>query len=123
MSASDGFIALLQDLLAGAVPFEGRRMFGGAGLFSRGVMFAIVIDDALYLKADAVTATDFEREGLAPFSYARNGRTVALSYWRAPERLFDDPDAMLAWAARALDVARRTAARAPRAASRKRRAS
>ena len=44
-------------------------MFGGAGIYAEGTMFAIVVDGVIYLKADEQTVTAFEREGLAPFTY------------------------------------------------------
>jgi len=110
MGASDGFIELLRELLADIGPLGVRRMFSGAGLFADGLMFGIVIDDVLYLKADDTTRGDFEAEGLAPFSYQRNGRAVDLSYWRSPERLLDDADEMRCWAQRALGVAKKKAA-------------
>lgn len=119
MGVSDGYIELLKDLLADLAPISARRMFSGVGLFAQGVMFAIVIDDVLYLKADKETQASFEAEGLGPFSYNRSGRTVALSYWRAPERLLDDRDDMLDWAQRALAVAKRTSAKASRGKRRK----
>lgn len=111
MAASEGFLDLLKDNLGGLGPVSFRRMFGGAGVYADGVMFALVADDTLYLKADEETKTAFEHEGLAPFSYTGRGRTIALSYWRAPERLLDDPDEMTEWAQIALAVARRAAAR------------
>jgi len=115
MGASDGFLTLLQDLLSGLGLLSVRRMFGGAGLFANGMMFAIVIDDVLYLKADNKTRGAFEAEGMSPFSYERNGRPVELSYWRAPERLLDDGEELCAWAWRARDVAGR---KPPKAKSR-----
>jgi DNA transformation protein len=89
-----------------------RRMFGGAGIFSQGLMFGLVADDAIYLKVDAASIPDFEREGSEAFTYTRsNSRggdgTAALSYWRLPERLYDDPEELKIWAARALAVAER----------------
>lgn len=119
MGASEGFIALLKDLLSGIPPVSVRRMFGGAGLFSDGVMFAIVIDDVLYLKADASTCTAFESEGMTPFSYERHGRRVTLSYWRAPEGLFDDSDELQSWALQALSVAKQHSVRTTRRKRRK----
>jgi DNA transformation protein len=68
-------------------------------------MFGLVIDDTLYLKADDATKGTFEAEGLGPFLYSARGRSVAMSYWRAPERLLDDPEEMVGWARTALDVA------------------
>jgi DNA transformation protein len=89
-----------------------RRMFGGAGLYADGVMFALLSSDLIYLKADAVTARDFERENCAPFQYdTKTGRRAVMSYWRLPERLYDDADELALWARRAVAVARQGAAR------------
>jgi DNA transformation protein len=89
-----------------------RRMFGGAGVFAEGLMIALVVDGVIFLKADARTIPQFEREGLAPFSYRAKGGTRTLtSYWRMPERLYDDPDELAVWARRALESAKRSGAR------------
>ena len=52
MTASAGFVELLKDALSGLGPVSVRRMFGGAGVYADGVMFGLVADDTLYLKAD-----------------------------------------------------------------------
>lgn len=92
-----------------------RRMFGGAGLFVEGVMFALVSDEVIYLKADDGGVSAFEAENCAPFSYAtKTGRHTLTSYWRLPERLYDDPEELAAWARRALVVARTKAGTKPR---------
>lgn len=101
------FLELIRDAMAADGAVSARRMFGGAGIFSGGVMFALVADGVLYLKTDDEGRAAFESEGLERFVYHRKMRPVALSYWRAPERLLDDPDEMRLWAGRALDVARR----------------
>lgn len=108
MVASDGYLLFVKDLLNELGPVMIRRMFGGAGIFCDGVMFALVADDVLYLKADDDTRASFEAERCAPFSYATTGgRNTIMSYWRTPERLFDEPDELVAWARRALGAARR----------------
>jgi DNA transformation protein len=86
---------------------EARRMFGGHGVFRDGLMFALVVEDVLYLKADAETAGDFEARGLARFQYHKQGKTVSLSYYTAPDEIFDDPDEACAWARRAYAAALR----------------
>ena len=87
-------------------PITVRRMFGGAGVFRDGLMFALIADEVVYLKADETTEGDFKVEGLSPFTYQtkRNPRTV-MSYWRAPERCLDDPDEMTDWCRKAFAVA------------------
>ncbi len=90
-------------------------MFGGSGIYDDDLMFALSTGDELYLKADRQTEPDFEAEGSRPFTYeAKNGRRVAMSYWRAPDRLFDDADEMAQWAGKALAAARRAALAKPR---------
>jgi len=115
VTASPEFLDHLRDMLGGFGPFAVRRMFGGAGLFRDGVMFALVADDVLYLKADDVSRAAFTAAGSSPFTYDRKGRdAVVMSYWRAPEEDMDDADALAAWAARGWEAARRAAAKKPR---------
>jgi DNA transformation protein and related proteins len=88
---------------------EVRRMFGGAGIYWQGTMFALVADGVIYLKADRQNAPAFEREKLEPFIYAtRAGRRAVMSYRRMPDRLYDDPDELAGWAQAALAAARRS---------------
>jgi DNA transformation protein and related proteins len=100
----------IRDLFGQFGPVTVKRMFGGAGLWSDGLMFGLVFDGAIFLKVDATSIPDFEREGSRPFVYTRaksSGRVgrASLSYWRLPERLYDDPDELAVWAVRALAVA------------------
>lgn len=84
-----------------------RRMFGGAGLFDQGLMFGLVVDGQIYLKADPETVPAFEAEGCEPFGYdTKHGRRVLTSYWRLPERLYDEPGELAQWARTAHGVAR-----------------
>jgi DNA transformation protein and related proteins len=102
----------IRDLFAPFGPVTVRRMFGGAGIYREGLMFALVFDGAIFLKVDEASIPDFEREGSRPFVYTRAkspgkvGR-ASLSYWRLPERLYDDPEELAVWAERALAIAQR----------------
>ena len=122
----------IRELFAPFGPVTVRRMFGGAGIWSEGLMFALVFDGAIFLKVDETSIPDFKREGSRPFVYTRAkspgkiGR-ASLSYWRLPERLYDDPDELALWAARAHSIAerkksapRKRAARAKHKAPRRR---
>ena len=101
------FIPFVQELLDGWGPVTARRMFGGHGLYHEGLMFAIVMDQRLYLKADEVNRPEFEALGLAPFTYPMKGKEVALSYWSAPDAIFDEPCEAVRWARSAWDAALR----------------
>ncbi len=102
----------IRELFAPFGPVTVKRMFGGAGIWSEGLMFGLVFDGAIFLKVDESSIPDFEREGSQAFVYTRaksKGRVgrASLSYWRLPERLYDDPDELAVWAARALAIAER----------------
>src|SRR5262245_15474799 len=102
----------IRELFASFGPVTVRRMFGGAGIYADGTMFALIAGNEIFLKADSHTIPNFERESLGPFSYAtKDGRHSIMSYWRMPERLYDDPDELARWARAALETARRSGTR------------
>ena len=121
MVASDSFADFLREQLAPLGHVTMRRMFGKTGVFCDRLMLGIVSDDALYFRVDDHNRTVFkESETLPPLNYVKKGSTIDLAFWRAPERLFDEPDELLAWARAALAAARRVAAKSERPAPRQR---
>ena len=112
MVASDSFAEFLREQLAPLGRVTLRRMFGKTGVFCDGVMFGMVTDNMLYLRVDDDNRLAFkEAESSPPLSYAKKGETIDLSFWRAPERLFDEPDELVRWARAALAAAGRVAAK------------
>lgn len=83
-------------------------MFGGYGLYKDDLIFAIVINDVLYLKADAAIKREFSSLGLRPFSYMTQGRQVTIQYFEAPPDVFEQPEVMQEWTQKALGAALRT---------------
>jgi len=82
-------------------------MFGGYGIYHQGIMFALVADDTLYLKADAELAEQFLARGLPMFTYEKGGRTIGISYYMAPDDALEDPDELRHWAMQSFEVALR----------------
>ncbi len=107
MSAAE----LAQDLFAGLGSIRIKRMFGGAGVYAGEVMFALIADDTIHIKADASLARALEAEGSGPFVWVpprgpKAGQAIAMSYWRLPDAALDDPELACEWGRRALDIAR-----------------
>jgi DNA transformation protein len=120
MVASNGFAEFLRERLAPLGPVAMRRMFGKTGVFCDGLMFAMVTDDTLYFRVDDHNRAAFkEAESAPPLNYKKKGRTIDLSFWRAPERLLDEPDELVTWARTALAAARRVATTRESAAPRR----
>ncbi|ROH87254.1 TfoX family protein [Pseudomethylobacillus aquaticus] len=99
------FVDYLHEVFVRFGPVEARKMFGGYGLYHQGVMFALVVDEQLYLKTDAGSAGLFAAQHLAPFSYRRGDKTIKMSYHLAPEQIYDDAELAAVWARRAFAVA------------------
>ena len=117
MVASDSFAEFLREQLASLGHVTMRRMFGKTGVFCDGLMFAMVTDDTLYFRVDEHNRAAFkEAASFPPLNYEKKGSSIDLSFWRAPERLFDEPDEFVAWARTALAAARRVAAKRERTA-------
>ena len=118
MVASDSFAEFLKEQLAPLGHITLRRMFGKTGLFCDGLMLGMVTDNTLYFRVDDHNRTAFtEAASAPPLNYRKQGETIDLAFWRAPERLFDEPDELVEWARLALGAAGRVAVKrtAPRA--------
>ncbi|OQW62065.1 MAG: hypothetical protein A4S17_08465 [Proteobacteria bacterium HN_bin10] len=109
--ASDSFHDFVKELFASLGPVQIKRMFGGAGGYADGVMFLLLADDAIYLKADDALKAELREVGCGPFvwepqSGPRAGEKVDLGYWRLPDSAMDDPDEAAIWGRKALAVAK-----------------
>ena len=104
-----GNIDLLEDACA-KLPHTSRKMFGGHGLFAQnGGMFAgIVDDDRIVLKfARGEPAGDeFRKAGGVPRVYKGKQGAMSMEEWLlVPDEMYDEPQALAAWAAKAHRVA------------------
>jgi DNA transformation protein and related proteins len=108
--SSPSFVDHVLDLLSLVGEVQARAMFGGHGLYARGVMFALVADDELFLKADDTGRPRFLEAGCTPFVYESPKGPMEMSYYRPPDAAHEDAEAMLPWARLALDAALRAQA-------------
>ena len=108
MSTDSSFVDEVVDRLQLTGPASARRMFGGYGIFQNDLMFALIADNELYLKADKLSSHFFTDNDLPAFTYSKaNGKEYKMSYFQAPESFFEDNDETVLWANRALDAALR----------------
>lgn len=123
MARDDALIDHCLELLAPLGQARARRMFGGHGIRLDGLFIALLADNTLYLKADALVQPQFAAAGCAPFVYiAGGGKRAVMAYWSAPEEAMESPAGMAPWARLALASALRAAASKAAAKPRKARA-
>lgn len=111
MPVDNSFVDEVMDLLSQSSSVTSRRMFGGVGIFHNGLMFALIADSELFLKADEQSVHFFNDENCPAFSYSKaDGKEFKMSYYRSPESFFEEPEQTELWAKRA----QAAAFRAPR---------
>jgi DNA transformation protein len=118
--ADDSFHAFVKELFAGMGPVQIKRMFGGAGIYSGGLMFGLIFNDTIHVRAkDEKMQAALGAEGSGPFVWTpqngpRKGEKIDLGYWRLPEAALDDPDEAVKWGRKALALAKAKAAAKPK---------
>lgn len=105
MAVSPSFQAFVEDQLGQVTPVRTRRMFGGLGVYSGELFFALADDDVLYFKVDDENRPDFEAAGMEAFRPYGDDRTM--QYYQVPGDVLEDDDLLAAWVEKAMDVARR----------------
>jgi DNA transformation protein len=113
LRVSDGFRTFVLDQLEAIGDVTPKAMFGGVGLYSRGVFFGILAADVLYLKTDDTNKPDFERAGSKPFTPFAD-RPGTMQYWAVPLGVLESAPELAVWARKAIAAARRTGAKKTR---------
>ena len=101
------FVEFLHEVFVEFGPIRSRKMFGGHGIYHQDLMFGLVASDELYLKTDKESASLFEELGLGPFEFKTKDKVIKMSYYQAPEAIYDDPEIARDWAIIAFDAALR----------------
>ncbi|MGX9418340.1 TfoX/Sxy family DNA transformation protein [Vibrio sp. RC27] len=82
-----------------------RSMFGGFGIFANGVMFALVVQNRLHIRADKLTLDDFKSRGYKPYSYAKRGFPVVTKYYALDDNCWNNPEDVFTLGKNAFDFA------------------
>ena len=103
MAVSNDFLDYILDQFSAWGQVTARKMFGGAGLYREGKMFALIADNVAYLKVDATNKDKFEAAGSSPFKPYPNKPTV-MSYYEIPPEILEAPEELIAWAEESLAI-------------------
>lgn len=105
MSRRSEFVEFVTEQMSFVGGLRVRAMFGGYGVYRDDRIFAIIVDDRLYFKADPITRAEFEAKGLSPFTYVARGKSVTMQYFEAPPEVFEEPGTMRSWVQKAYGAA------------------
>lgn len=114
MAYDPDFGTWVEEHFAALGPLTIKRMFGGAAVYADGLVFALLDDGAVWLKADDLNEPELRAAGALPFTYpGKDGRMMTMAYWSLPDTALDDPDEAVRWARGAMEAAVRKASRKP----------
>lgn len=99
MAVDQGLVEWVKEAMAPVGTVTSRAMMGGATLYCSGTIFAIVLRDSLWFKADPASDAEWDAAGCERFTYDRDGSTATMNYRRAPDDVYDDAEALRDWAA------------------------
>jgi DNA transformation protein len=111
MPVSNDYLTYVLEQLSDVGPIGTRRMFGAVALYHEERTFAIIDDDALYMKTDDSNRPDYEARGARPFYPDPNDPEAIMSYYAVPADVLEDRDELTVWARKASAVAAAAAAR------------
>jgi len=103
MAVSESYREFVLEQLGRVMPVTGKSMFGGVGIYTQGLFFALIAEDSLYFKVDDTTRQDFERLGMEPFR--PYGEDSAMGYYEVPADVVEDSVQLAAWMKKATDIA------------------
>ncbi len=103
MAVSESYRDFVLEQLGRVAPVTAKSMFGGVGIYARGLFFALIAEDRLYFKVDEVTRPDFERLAMEPFRPF--GEESAMGYYEVPADVVEDAVQLAPWMTKAIEVA------------------
>jgi DNA transformation protein and related proteins len=103
MGVSKSYREFVLEQLGRVTLVTGKSMFGGVGVYSQGLFFALIAEDRLYFKVNDVTRPEFERRGMEPFRPF--GEDSAMGYFEVPADVVEDVGLLELWMRKAIDVA------------------
>jgi DNA transformation protein and related proteins len=106
LKVSDAFKTFVIEQLSDLDDLVARAMFGGVGLYERGVFFGIMAHDRLYLKVDELTRPDYARVGARPFKPYPD-RSGTMQYYEVPVNVLESAQDLTDWARKAVAAAKR----------------
>ena len=102
----------VQEHFAAVGPMQIKPMFGAAAVYSQGLIFALLDDGVVWLKADEENEPALRAAGSVQFTYPmKDGRVMPMAYWSLPDAAVDDPDEAANWGRLSIAAALRKAAK------------
>jgi DNA transformation protein len=101
----NSFKEFVLDQMSALPDVRAKAMFGAHGLYSGEHFFGILDEGRLFFKTDEVSQVDYTARGIGPFTYESKGRVLTMRYYEVPPDILENPQELVVWARRAIQVA------------------
>jgi DNA transformation protein len=115
MAVSKEFSAYILEQLRLLPALTSRRMFGGMGIYSDGLFFALLADDTLYCKVDDGNRPDYMQRGMRAFVPFPD--KPGMNYYEVPAEVLEDAEELARWARKSVAAGLAAASQKVRAAA------
>ena len=104
---SADFSAFILEQLQESIPvLRSKPFFGGTGLTTHGLQFAMLMGNTVYFVVDDTTRPTYESLGSVCFSYKTAKKTVNVKkYSSVPAHIIEEQDELIVWARRSIKIA------------------
>ena len=104
MKVTPEYLNFVMDKLSPIGDIKSRAMFGGYGIFHKGLMFALISEDTLYFKVSESNRDIYIKAHSQPFPHG-------ISYWEVPTDVLEEDDMLHKWANISIEVAHGSASK------------
>ena len=106
--STESYVEYIHELLQPIKTVSSGKFFGGIGLKSNNVQFAMIMDNSLFFVVDDSSRPEYEKYGMDCFWYTKKtGRVNVKKYHQVPEELFEDQETLIQWAKQSITIAKR----------------
>jgi DNA transformation protein and related proteins len=113
LAVTDTFRSFVLDQLDTLGDITPRSMFGGVGLYRRGIFFGIIAGDVLYLKVNDTNRPEYLKAGSSPFKPYPD-RPSTMQYYAVPIDVLESAIELVHWARTSIAIAGQAGRRSPK---------
>lgn len=105
-ASTQEYVDYVVELLEPIKSLSSARFFGGTGLQSDSIQFALLMGNSLYFVVDESTRKKYEESGMSCFWYnTKKKRVNVKKYYEVPGELFEDQKSLVEWARESIQIA------------------
>ena len=105
MAVDQGYLDYIMEKFSEPEDIGVKKMFGGAGIFYNGKMFALVYDDTLFFKVDDTNRKEYIDKGAGPFKPPFMKKKMSMPYYEVPVDILEANERFNEWAERSMEIA------------------